>query len=59
MDPSEILVCNVRGLNSSVRQYALRDVVNSTQVDVLCCQETKMQHIFQRNYTLYVGSRVY
>jgi exonuclease III len=37
MDPSKILVWNVRGLNSSVRKDAVREMVDTFQVDVVCC----------------------
>jgi exonuclease III len=48
MDPSKILVWNVRGLNSSVRQDSVRELVNSLRVEVVCLQETKMQIISDR-----------
>jgi exonuclease III len=35
----------MRGLNSSVRQDSMKDFVISSQVDVICIQETKMQTI--------------
>jgi len=45
MDPSHILIWNVRGLNSVNRQDAVRTVVNSYKIDVVCLQETKMTTI--------------
>jgi exonuclease III len=45
MDPSKILVWNVRGLNSSVRQDSVRELVDSSRVEVVCLHETKMQVI--------------
>ena len=42
MDPSHILVWNVRGLNSQARRDAVRTIVDSSKVDVVCLQETKM-----------------
>jgi exonuclease III len=42
MDPSKILIWNVRGLNGAARQDAVRTLVDSAQVDVVCLQETKM-----------------
>jgi exonuclease III len=45
MDPSKILIWNVRGLNSSVRQDSVKELVISSQVDVICIQETKMQTV--------------
>jgi exonuclease III len=45
MDPSKIPIWNVRGLNASARQDAVRAEVVSSGVDVVCLQETKMQDI--------------
>lgn len=42
MDPSQILIWNVRGLNSTARQDAVRLLVDSSRIDVVCLQETKM-----------------
>jgi hypothetical protein len=42
MDPSKILIWNVRGLNGFARQDAVRTLVDSARVDVVCLQETKM-----------------
>jgi hypothetical protein len=42
----------VRGLNSSVRQDSVRDLVESCQVDVVCLQETKMQCISREPFFL-------
>jgi exonuclease III len=42
MDPSKLLIWNVRGLKSSVRQDSVKELVISSQVDVICIQETKM-----------------
>ena len=42
MDPSNILIWNVRGLNSTARRDAVRVVVESSKIDVVCLQETKM-----------------
>jgi exonuclease III len=44
MDPSKILVWNVRGLNSSVHQDSVRELVDFSRVEVVCL-ETKMQII--------------
>jgi exonuclease III len=35
MDPAKILFWNVRGLNSSLKQDAVRDLVDSFHVDVV------------------------
>lgn len=45
MNPSNILCWNVRGLNSKARQDAVRNLVTSSHVDVVCIQETKMTKI--------------
>jgi exonuclease III len=42
MDPSNILFWNVHGLNGAVRQDAVRKLVCSSRVDVVCLQEMKM-----------------
>lgn len=42
MNPSKILCWNVRGLNSRARQDAVRTLVDSCRVDIVCLQETKM-----------------
>jgi exonuclease III len=56
MDPSKILVWNVRGLNSSVRQDSVRDFVETVRVDVVCLQETKMQNISYHTILSMLGS---
>lgn len=48
MDPSNILVWNVRGLNSSARQDSVRTILESTRCDIVCLQETKMPAISRR-----------
>jgi exonuclease III len=55
MDPSKILIWNVRRLNSSIRQDVVRDLVDSFHVDVVCCQETKMQQITRRDILSILG----
>ena len=45
MDPSRILVWNVRGLNSQARRDAVRVIVDSYKVDVVCLQETKIPDV--------------
>lgn len=56
MDPSHILVWNVRGLNSSARQDSVRMIVDSAKVDVVCLQETKMPSISRRMVLSMLGS---
>jgi hypothetical protein len=55
MDPAKILFWNVRGLNSSLKQDAVRNLVDSFHVDVVCCQETKMQQITRTNILSTLG----
>jgi exonuclease III len=47
MDPTKILIWNVRGLNSTARQDSVRTLVQSIRADVVCLQETKMETISQ------------
>ena len=48
MDPSKILIWNVRGLNSSSRQDSLRSLVDSSRSDIVCVQETKIAGLSHR-----------
>jgi exonuclease III len=48
MDPSKKNVWNVRGLNYYVRQDSVRELVDSSRVEVVYLQETKMQVISSR-----------
>jgi exonuclease III len=41
MNPAHILVWNVRGLNAVTRCNAVRALVDSARIDILCLQETK------------------
>jgi exonuclease III len=41
MDHDKILIWNVRGLNSSARQDSVHTLVASSQIDIVCLQETK------------------
>lgn len=56
MDPSKILIWNVRGLNSTGRQDSVRELVDSSQVEVVCIQETKMQNISKGMLLSMLGS---
>jgi len=56
MNPSNILCWNVRGLNSRARQDAMRTLVNSSRVDFVCLQETKMPVISQGVILSMLGS---
>jgi hypothetical protein len=45
MDPELFVVWNVRGLNSSARQDSVRTSVDSSKIDIVFLQETKMDVI--------------
>lgn len=48
MDPANFLIWNVRGLNSSARQDAVRTLVEASRADIVCLlQETKMAALSQ------------
>ena len=56
MDPAHILNWNVRGLNSIARQDAVRVMVDSSKIDVVCLQETKMSTVSRRLVLSMLGS---
>ena len=56
MDPAHILNWNVRGLNSITRQDAVRVMVDSSKIDVVCLQETKMSTVSRRMVLSMLGS---
>jgi exonuclease III len=56
MDPSHILIWNVRGLNSVTRRDAVRVIVNYYRIDVVCLQETKMAAISRQIVLSMLGS---
>jgi exonuclease III len=56
MDPTKILIWNVRGLNSTARQDSVRSLVVSSRADIVCIQETKMTAISQRIKLSTLGS---
>ena len=56
MDPSHVLIWNVRGLNSVARRDAVRVIVNSYKIDVVCLQETKMTAISRQIILSMLGS---
>ena len=56
MDPAHILNWNVRGLNSIARQDAVRVMVDSSKIDVVCLQETKMSTVSRRMVLSMLGS---
>ena len=48
MNPSAILIWNVRGLNKIDRCNAVRDVILSSNADIVCLQETKVAILTQQ-----------
>jgi exonuclease III len=50
------LIWNVRGLNSSARQDAVRTLVDSYHVDIVCLQELKMATVPQRVLLTMLGT---
>jgi exonuclease III len=48
LHPSHILFWNVCGLNLTARRDAVRTMVNSARVDVVCLKETKLCHMDRR-----------
>ena len=56
MNPSHILIWNVRGLNSVARRNAVRSLVVSTKIDIVCLQETKMVAISREIILSMLGS---
>jgi exonuclease III len=56
MNPSSILIWNARGLNQKDRRNAVRDVILSTNADVVCLQETKVADMTQRLFLSSFGS---
>ena len=59
MYPSNILCWNVRGLNSRARQDAVHTLVNSSRVDVVCLQETKMAVVSRGTLLSMLGSHFF
>jgi len=56
MNPSTILVWNVRGLNKRDRRNSIRDVVISSNADIICLQETKVANMSQHLLLSVCGS---
>jgi len=56
MNPSHILIWNVRGLNSVARRNVVRSLVVSTKIDIVCLQETKMVAISREIILSMLGS---
>jgi len=56
MDPTKILIWNMRGINSSARQDSVRTIVDSARPDIVCIQETKMVEVTRRTLLSAFGS---
>jgi exonuclease III len=55
MDSVSILIWNVHGLNDKDRRDVLRKVVEAARPSVICLQETKLSHIFERDVSCFLG----
>lgn len=56
MDPSHILIWNVHSLNLTTRQDVFQVLVNSSRIDILCLQDTKMELVTRRLILSMLGS---
>ena len=56
MDPRKIIIWNVRGINSATRQDSVRTIVDSSQADIVCIQETKISTMTNRVLLSALGS---
>lgn len=56
MNPKNILIWNVRGLNLSIRQDVVRILADMAKIDVVCLQETKMENVPHRLILSMLGS---
>lgn len=56
MNPSSILIWNVRGLNQRDRRNSVRDAILSSNADIICLQETKVADMSQRLFLSVFGS---
>ena len=55
MNPAAILIRNARGLNKD-RRNSVREVILSSNVDIVCLQETKVANMNQRLFLSVFGS---
>lgn len=55
MENTSILIWNVRGLNDRGRRDNLRKVVDDFRPSVVCLQETKLNHISERDVISFLG----
>jgi len=56
MNPSSILIWNVWGLNDAARRNSVRAVILSSNAEIVCLQETKIEHMNQRVFLSVFGS---
>lgn len=56
MNPASILIWNVRGLNQSGRHNGVRDVIRTSNTDIVCLQETKIASMTQFLFLSVFGS---
>lgn len=55
MDPSKVLIWNVRGLNDRGRRDTVRKMVDSCRPSLICLQETKLSVISERDVLSILG----
>jgi len=56
MNPSSILIWNVQGLNQRDRRNSVREVILSSNADIVCLQETKVANMSQHLFLSVFGS---
>jgi exonuclease III len=56
MNPSSILIWNARGLSKKDRCNSVRDVILSSNAEIVCLQETKVESMNQHLFLSVFGS---
>lgn len=56
MNPLTLLVWNARGLNNKARRSSVREVILSSNADIVCLQETKVETMNQFLFSSFFGS---
>ena len=52
----KVFCWNVRGINSDKKWVSIRDKITESNCDIVCLQETKMEHLSQRIVLSVLGS---
>lgn len=55
MDIQKILIWNARGLNQTDCRNSVRDVILSTNADIVCLQETKIEVMTSGCFSQWLG----